>query len=365
MSWQGIEGHDETAEHFRKALARGRLASTFLFVGPRGIGKRTFALKLAQTLLCQPQNRQPQNRQTTGDDFTACGVCPCCIQVTAGTHPDLEIVGKPKDRSFIPVATFIGKADKRMQEGLCHDISLKPFMGGRKIAIILDADYLNEESANALLKTLEEPPPNSVLILIGTSANRQLPTIRSRCQTVRFAPLPAPVVARLLVARELIPDPSQAEYLAANCEGSLARAIEMADPDLLEFRRVLLKRLSDPQWDSPRLATAVATQVDSAGKDASLRRDRLRQIIGIGLDLYRQLARHLSGAAVAGDDLVRQAVADTARWWAADDQLAVDLLDRCLEALGHVDRNANQSALIHCWIDDLAQGCFPARISRI
>ena len=76
-----------------------------------------------------------------------------------------------------------------MREGLCHDIALKPFRGGRKIAIIDDADYLNQEGANCLLKTLEEPPEKSVIILIGTSQQRQLPTIRSRCQIVRFAPL--------------------------------------------------------------------------------------------------------------------------------------------------------------------------------
>ena len=354
MSWQGIEGHDETAERFHETLMRGRLASTFLFVGPRGIGKRTFALKFAQTLLCQEAN----------DNFTACNVCPSCVQTLAGTHPDLEIIGKPKDRAFIPVATFIGKADKRMQEGLCHDISLKPFMGGRKIAIIDDADYLNEESANALLKTLEEPPAGSVLILIGTSASKQLPTIRSRCQTVRFAPLSTQVVEKILIEQALIEDTSQAAYLASNSEGSLAQAIERGDPELLEFRRVFLQRLSESQWDTPRLATAVATQVDSAGKDASLRRERLRQVVGVGIELYRQLARHLGGATIAGDDLVHQAVEKTARWWPADEQLAVDLLERCLDTLGHVDRNANQSAVIHCWIDDLAGLCFPASFVR-
>ncbi len=77
-----------------------------------------------------------------------------------------------------------------MREGLCHDIALKPFMGGRKVAIIDDADDLNEEGANCLLKTLEEPPPHSVLILIGTSAERQLPTIRSRARRFVFSRSP-------------------------------------------------------------------------------------------------------------------------------------------------------------------------------
>ena len=88
MSWQGILGHDEVAEHFRRALARGRLASSFLFVGPPGIGKRWFALKLAQALLCQ---RSPE------EALDPCGTCPACVQVAAGTHPDLEIIAMRAD----------------------------------------------------------------------------------------------------------------------------------------------------------------------------------------------------------------------------------------------------------------------------
>ena len=109
MSWHGIEGHDSIVARFREALARGRLASTFLFVGPAGIGKRTFALKLAQALLCQ-------DRPASALD--PCERCPACVQVAALTHPDLEIVGKPRDKSAIPVETFIGDREHRMQEGL-------------------------------------------------------------------------------------------------------------------------------------------------------------------------------------------------------------------------------------------------------
>ena len=120
-----------------------------------------------------------------------CETCPSCTMVLAGTHPDLDVVGKPADKAFLPLELFIGDREHRRQEGLCHNISLKPFMGGRKIAVIDDADFLNAEGANCLLKTLEEPPPQSVLILIGTSPAKQLPTIRSRCQLVRFRPLAA------------------------------------------------------------------------------------------------------------------------------------------------------------------------------
>ena len=119
--------------------------------------------------------------------MTPCGVCQGCVQVIAETHPDLLRVGKPDDRSFIPLDLLIGRPEARMQEGFCRDIRLRPFRGRRKVAILQDADYLNEEGANCLLKTLEEPPADAVVILIGTSEQRQLPTIRSRCRIIRFA----------------------------------------------------------------------------------------------------------------------------------------------------------------------------------
>ena len=241
------------------ALERGRLASTFLFVGPAGVGKRAFALKLAQALLC---GERPAVL------LDPCERCPACVQVAAGTHPDLEVVSKPPDKSFIPVAAFIGDKEHRMHEGLCHKISLKPFLGGRKIAIVDDADDLNQEAANCLLKTLEEPPPRSVLILIGTSADKQLPTIRSRAQLIRFRPLPEEVVVQLLLDQKIVTDPAEARRLAAQSGGSVRRANEMADPDLWTFRANLLSAVARP-LDSAGLARATSEFVDEAGKEAS------------------------------------------------------------------------------------------------
>lgn len=344
MSWQGLVGHDAVVDRFRRILARGRLASTFLFVGPDGIGKRTFALKLAQALLC---GERAEVR------LDPCGRCESCVQAAAGTHPDILTVAKPVEKSELPVALLIGPKEKRMQEGLCHDLALKPFFGRRRVAVIDDADYLNEEGANCLLKTLEEPPPRALLILIGTSLERQLPTIRSRCQTVRFDPLEPRAIADLLVAEGTTTDRAAAQRLASWSEGSLARARDLADPELWKFRQVLLARLADAELDSVRFAEAVGKFVDEAGNDAFRRRNRLRQVIGFAAEFYRQLARSLSGAAAGEDTETQQAIATVARGNGGDAQWAVDRLDRCIEALGHVDRNANQGALIAAWVDDL------------
>ena len=115
--WHGIIGHDTVVEQFRRALERGRLASSFLFAGPAGIGKRSFAIKLAQALLCE---KHPE------EALDPCEHCPSCIQVIAGTHPDFQLVSKPSDKSFIPLELLIGDKEHRRREGLCHHVALKP-----------------------------------------------------------------------------------------------------------------------------------------------------------------------------------------------------------------------------------------------
>jgi DNA polymerase-3 subunit delta' len=345
MAWQGIEGHDAVVERFRRGLAAGRLPSTFLFVGPAGVGKHAFARKFAQTLLCEVNPPEA---------LAPCGECPACKQVLAGSHPDLELLAREPDSSFLKVEQFIGDREHRMQEGLLARIALKPTRGRRKVAIIDDADWLNAESANCLLKTLEEPPPGSVLILIGTSEQKQLPTIRSRCQIVRFQPLPEETVARLLVEKEIVADRFEAERLAAISGGGLSQAAALADPSLMEFRRHLLSHLARPGWNSVALAKSVNTFVEEAGKEAPPRRERLRRVIGFVADFYRSLMLHLSGSEAAGDPQLREAVAGAAASWAGDAATAAARLERCLDALAHVDANAHPITVAEAWIDDLA-----------
>ncbi|NUQ66431.1 MAG: DNA polymerase III subunit delta' [Pirellulales bacterium] len=346
MSWQGILGHDEVAAQFRRALERGRLASSFLFVGPAGIGKRTFAVKLAQTLLCQ---RRPEA------EMDPCGQCPSCAQVMAATHPDLEIVGRPKDKAFIPLELLIGDKDRRGREGLCHSIAMKPFMGGRKVAIIDDADYLNAEGANSLLKTLEEPPPRSLLVLIGTSPAKQLPTIRSRCQIVRFRALASEAVAELLAAQGLAQGPEEAARLAGHSGGSLERAMELTGAELWQFRTMLDERLSEPGWDGVLLAEAVSAFVAEAGSETSARRARMRQVFEFAAEFYRHLLYVLTGSSRGEDPELERLMRRAAERWPADEAAALACLDRSIEAMEQLERNAYQPTLLECWIDDLVK----------
>lgn len=345
MQQTPILGHERILERFERGLQRGRLASSFLFLGPPGIGKRTTALHLAQCLLCEA---------TANDQLAACRQCPGCQQVAALTHPDLIVVGKPEDRSFIPVELFIGDREHRMREGLCHDIALKPFRGGRKVAVVDDADYLNQEGANCLLKTLEEPPTGSVLILIGTSEQRQLPTIRSRCQIIRFAPLSDEIVAQLLVAQAEL-TPPQAEAIARRAGGSLSGALELADSDFVENQQHLIAQLKQPDFDAVAFAETVGNFVNAAGKEAPPRRARLRQVIGGFADFYRDLMRQDAMGGKADSPYPDERPETTPSQSLVPAVVAADCLERCLEAHAQVDANANLPTLIPGWIDDLSQ----------
>jgi DNA polymerase-3 subunit delta' len=275
------------------------------------------------------------------------------VQVGAGTHPDIDFVAKPSDKSYLPLELLLGDKEHRRREGLLHNIGLKPFMGGRKIAIIDDADFLNAEGANALLKTLEEPPPRSVLILIGTSPAKQLPTIRSRCQLIRFQPLDETIVADLLLKNGFAQDTSEAQRLAHFSGGSLEQAQQLSDPDLWTFRGTLYQRLAEGVFDNVAFAPTVTQFVDSAGKEAPPRRQRFHKIVQFAADFYRHLLRAQAGAVEASDADMRQFIETALRRTKIDPEITAKRLERCLETDQQIDRNANQSTLIEAWLDGL------------
>jgi DNA polymerase III subunit delta' len=330
--WQGIHGHDAVVEHFRRSLAADRLASTYLFVGPEGVGKRAFALQLAKSVLCETANPA---------DLAPCNRCQACILCDAGTHPDLHIVKRLPDTRSFKIEQLIGKDDRRNKEGFCHDFALRPKMGQRRVGIIDDADWFTPESANTLLKLLEEPPPGSLLILVGTSRSRQLPTILSRSQIIRFHGLPADALHELILAHGLAPDATAAAELADRSGGSLARARELSDPNAWRMRDLFAAawrpvaegRAGD--FNPTPLSKAFDEFIAAGGKEADARRQRFRQLLLLAGDVLRTA--------------IRDACAN-----GGSPEVALAALDRCLEAEEQLDRNANQATLLECWLDDLA-----------
>ncbi|MDA7976338.1 MAG: hypothetical protein MPJ27_09265 [Pirellulales bacterium] len=339
MSWEGIEGHDRIANRFALAEATGRVAGSYLFIGPEGIGKATFAKSLAMALACE----DPEN------GLIACHKCNSCIQALAGTHPDIDIVQKPTERTTIPIEFLIGTPDQRLRAGLCWRILLRPQLASRKFAIILDADNLSEEAANCLLKTLEEPPPGAVIILVGTTLERQLPTIQSRCQVIRFSSLSDKIIRQVIQkeqqqnGQEL--KSSTLDEIAHLAQGSLSKARLFLDEELALFRKKLFKMLSEKPLRGVDLTRETIGIVEAVGKEPAVRRTRLRLVLDLSVDFFRTKLHVVHGLSCLPDNVLES----TIDAYSDSPEEIVQKLEYSLDARQSVDRNANLGILVDAW----------------
>ena len=351
MSWNAILGHAAELQQLRASSARGRLAHAYVFVGPSGIGKKTFAIELAKCLLCEKH---------TDAELESCGECPSCQQVAAGTHPDLIRIGLLEGKRELLVEQFIGDKSRGMRgkEGLCHDVSLKPMSARRRVALIDDAELLNDESANALLKTLEEPPPNSVLILIATSPDLLLPTIRSRCQVIAFQPLSPEHVRELLLREGVTDDERQAAQAAALSGGSLDAARQLLDPQLRDLREELYNLLTVHPFHTPRTAARMIELLEPAGAEKASQRDYAGWMIRFCVEFFRQALLTMSRGTPAADGEIPQVRKFLERLGKPDvdtsDRL-IELIERCLAADRHIDANAPIPLCLEALFDDLGK----------
>jgi DNA polymerase-3 subunit delta' len=216
MPFSEVLGQELAVSVLRRSIAMNRVSHAYLFSGIEGCGKKKTALAFVQAVFC-------------GRD-EACGVCSSCRKIASGQHPDLHLL--EPDGAFIKI--------DQVRE-LQKELSYRPFEAPKKACIIDGADKFNLASGNALLKTLEEPPGNALMILIATERSTVLQTILSRCQALTFQPLPAALVEERLVREQF---PAEAARVAATlCGGSLRRGIEIATDGVLEGRVKFLERV--------------------------------------------------------------------------------------------------------------------------
>lgn len=275
MNWLGIVGHDRQKQGMDRILLKGRLGQAYILTGPSGVGKRQFAKTLCAALLCLKNSAQPE--------LGACGACESCALCDRDSHPDLLTVGKPEERSEFPV--------KLMQE-FCARFYLKPMVSGRKVAILDDADSLNQESANCFLKTLEEPPPGMVVFLVGERLEKQLQTVLSRCQQIPFGPL-EPDDMDLMVDEETkkLSEWGWAKWASG---GSIASAKAMADPKVWAILEKVLRLLARQNRIEPTLAEDLVHLAESAGDSGATQRPKV-------LDFLRAASRTFSSLLVADE----------------------------------------------------------------
>lgn len=341
MDWNTYLGHHRQRTWFRNAIVHNRLASTFLMVGPDGIGKRTFARLIAKTMLCTESDPAA---------FAPCGRCEACAQIEASTHPDLLEIARRPDKTGLIMEQLVGEGEMRMRSGLCYELRMKPYSGRRKIAIIDDADTIAEEGANSLLKTLEEPPPGSLIFLISTSVQRQLPTIRSRCQMARFQPLNAEELAQLIVRMGYAENTVDAMNIASHAGGSISTVSHWVDDELRSFRQELFGHLVHRPMDFTKLAKAVQSNMESVGVDSQPRRERLKVILDFALQFYRSAMQ----ASLVESTNQSESESQYGHLLSLGSGTFVSAIKRCLEAREHLDRMVSPASLIEAWAADLA-----------
>jgi DNA polymerase-3 subunit delta' len=268
--WDQIIGQERIKNLLRTAIERGRVAHAYLFHGEAGVGMDAMAIEFARVLNCQK------------DGVDACGSCPSCKLFDNLQHPNLRLVfalprGKSERSDASPLDALTDAEIRVIQEQvrekaanpyhqiqipkaneirinsireLRREASLSPFAEGWKVFLLLEADRMNDEASNALLKTLEEPTHKTVVILTTSKRERLLPTILSRCQAVRFDSLTNEEIREALVARHSAPQ-EDAELVAVLANGSFTQALDLLDADIRGSRDTVVQFVRNALGNHP------------------------------------------------------------------------------------------------------------------
>lgn len=213
MDFDDIIGHERIIESLKNAIRNDLVSHSYLFEGPKSIGKEKLAKAFAKTLLCQK-----------GGD-SSCNTCSSCMKIESGNHPDFHTEYPDKD-SF----------KKEQIEEIQRTIRKIPLESNRKIYILDDVDKMTQQAQNSFLKTLEEPPGYTVLILLATNSYSLLPTIVSRCQTVKFTPVEKHTIEKALI-NSFNKTEEQARFIASFSNGVIGRAIELSKSNEFKLLR--------------------------------------------------------------------------------------------------------------------------------
>lgn len=226
MSFQDIKGHDNIIHFFKKELGLNRIASSYLFFGPDGVGKTLLADTLAKALNCL---------EVKAD---SCDRCISCIKIENKNHPDIMRVDKNEK----------GSITIEMIRNLQQKINLKPYEARTKAFIIQDSHLMTSEAANCLLKTLEEPPKNSVIILITSKAEELFPTVRSRCRQIKFLPLELKVRIGLIQKSGLSKE--DAIFLSRLANSGVSMSLDLENKqglDIFGYRNKILEEFESKE----------------------------------------------------------------------------------------------------------------------
>jgi len=237
--FRDLIGQTRAVRLLQRGLATGRTPHAYLFSGPQGVGKRAAALSLAQALNCH---------QGEGIDDGCGGACQSCRKIARGLHPDVQVIG--------PDGATLKIEQVRALEA---DAALGPYEARRKVFILDSAEKMTEQAANALLKTLEEPPGRTVIVLLTTTPSALPSTIVSRCQTVTFSAIPPETLEPFLVERGV--DRTRARLIVSFSRGSIGRALSPEVESLASTRDLLLEEVGRALRDGPAALIELAEKL--------------------------------------------------------------------------------------------------------
>lgn len=299
--FEGITGHDFQKDILMRAARDDMASHSYLFAGPDGVGKKLMAVEFAKLLNCGEPANAHDNR---------CG-CPSCRKIEKGIHPDVVVV------EFTGVKNI--KVDQ-VRDEIEEKLYLRPFEGRFKIVIVDEAERMNHSAQNAFLKTLEEPPRDSVIILLTSRPETLLATLRSRCQTVVFNPLPDGIVAGLLTERGGM-SPEDAVLYSRISGGSIGKALGF-DTDLMEWRRELLTGLGNIRKNSASDISSLSELISSGASQGETER------LELGFRFILLWIRDIMLAGLGSDGLTNtdftESIKNAARKWDLDDLLEME-----------------------------------------
>jgi DNA polymerase-3 subunit delta' len=325
VPFRTIAGHSRLLSLLARVIARDSMPPAVLMAGPAGVGKRLTAIAIAQAVNClQPQSSSEFERD-------ACGECASCRRIARGVHPDVIVV-EPGETGAIKIEQLRDVIDRSQY---------RPFEGRRRVVIIDEADAAGADAQSALLKTLEEPPSASLFILISSIPDALLPTVLSRCPRLRFGPLTAAEVARVLKQEHGYSE-SDARAAAADADGSIGRALESRSDDLTEARDAAQRILQETARtnDPVRRINLARDLTEGKGTPAEERNRLAVRLRSLG-SLLRDvgiIASRADRGMLANADLEAQLEKLSSSFDAQRSLRAYAAVDRALAAL---DRNAS------------------------
>ncbi len=267
MPFTDILAQDNIIDHFRKAIKADHLSHAYIFTGQGGVGKTLFAKEFAKALNCN-----------SGEN-DSCNLCANCIRIEEQSHPDVFWTEREEKAKFVKIENI---------RDLQNSVKLSPLESDYKIFIIKEADRMNEESSNCLLKTLEEPSPNTIIILITDLVTSLKDTIRSRCQIIRFQPIPNHIIESQLTSKSDT-DTAEIGWISRVCNGSLGNALKLLNDNHYEMNNVIFSRITDPDIDNLLFAEEIVDSYLSTGDSLEEKRQILKSILHCILQLYRDL----------------------------------------------------------------------------